>query len=77
MHRRLQRFANLKMLALLARWLWSETQRESAGWVCSELANQEAELLFESSPHPCFFSSKKSLNRSDSIARRASDITRW
>lgn len=41
------------------------------------LTHQQAELLFRSLPHPSFFSAKKSLNRSDSIANRASDMTRW
>ena len=49
----------------------------TAEWVCRVLANQQAELFCGVPPHPCFFSAKNSLNRSDSIATRASDITRW
>lgn len=45
-------------------------------WPAVSWANQQAEMLFGSSPHPRFFSAKKSSNRSDSIAARASDITR-
>ena len=52
-------------------------QSGCAEWVCRVLANQQAELFCGVPPHPCFFSAKNSLNRSDSIATRASDITRW